>query len=35
MFTILLLGSLVLGLVIAAFGAFGTKDHNSGRRGWW
>lgn len=36
MFTFLLLGSLALGLFIALYGVFGTKDHNDSRkRGWW
>lgn len=37
MFTILFIASLALGLFIAIYGAFGTRDHNGSgkKKGWW
>ena len=32
MFTALFIGSAVLGLVIATYGLFGTRDHNNVRK---
>lgn len=37
MFTILLLASFGIGLFIAIYGAFGTRDYNDSKKkkGWW
>lgn len=37
MFTLLFTASLALGLFIAIYGAFGTRDFNDGKKkkGWW